>query len=275
MTNTGSNQTITANLSTMYYDDYGKGEVPIIFIHGFPFDKSMWQPQLNFLKSNHRVIAFDIRGFGKSVSRNENECITSFADDLVEFMDVLEINKAIVCGLSMGGYILLNALNRYPEKFKAIILCDTQCIADTQEVKEIRNRAIVKIKKDGMMSFTDEFIKSVFCAETLLTKHELVESARNTILRTPAKTITSGLTALSERIETCSMLDKVNLPTLIICGIEDILTPLAQSQFLQRSIKHSKLVSIPHAGHLSNLEQPEIFNAELSVFIESLLVHVY
>src|SRR5436190_14766841 len=111
---TGKDISITINGITISYDDLGVGQVPIIFIHGFPFDKSSWQPQVEHLKSSHRVIAYDIRGFGKSTSDTETASITLFADDLIEFMDALEINKAILCGLSMGGYIVLNAVRRYP-----------------------------------------------------------------------------------------------------------------------------------------------------------------
>jgi len=132
---TGHDINIKLNGLTISYDDLGKGAVPIIFIHGFPFDKSSWQPQMEFFKKTNRVIAYDIRGFGKSSSGNEKESIRLFADDLIKFMDGLEITKAIVCGFSMGGYILLNAVCHYPKRFDAIILSDTQCIADSVETK--------------------------------------------------------------------------------------------------------------------------------------------
>ena len=130
---------ISVNGATICYDDFGTGALPVIFLHGFPFDKSSWQPQMEFLRNTYRVIALDIRGFGKSTSGNETKSMSLFADDLIKFMDGLEIDKAIVCGLSMGGFILLNAANRFPERFKALVLCDTQCIADSPEAKEKRS----------------------------------------------------------------------------------------------------------------------------------------
>src|SRR5689334_21491870 len=126
---TGNDIQIQVNGTTVCYDDLGKGKIPILFIHGFPFDKTSWQPQMQFLKSTNRVIAYDIRGFGKSAAGNEKASIGLFADDLVQLLDALQLDKVIACGLSMGGYILLNALSRYPERFDAIILSDTQCIA--------------------------------------------------------------------------------------------------------------------------------------------------
>src|SRR5690606_41592977 len=103
---------------------------PIIFLHSFPFDKTMWHGQLEFLKSTHRVIACDIRGFGQSTDETSQLSMDLFADDNIQFMDTLKIEKAIICGLSMGGFIALNLMKRYPERFSALILCDTQCIAD-------------------------------------------------------------------------------------------------------------------------------------------------
>ena len=139
------------NLSTdvndirLSYNDVGEGDIPMILLHGYPFDKSMWKGQLDSLKSSNRVIAIDIRGFGKSADEQSILSIDLFSEDLIGFMDKLGIEKAIVCGLSMGGYIALNAINRFPKRFKGLILCDTQCIADTAEGKAKRYATIEKI----------------------------------------------------------------------------------------------------------------------------------
>ena len=121
---------------TLSYNDFGKGDLPVIFIHGFPFNKNMWQPQMEVFKDTHRVIALDLRGFGNSLSNKEELSITLFADDLILFMDALKIRKAVICGLSMGGYIVLNAVKRYQERFSAIVLSDTQCIRPSINHKE-------------------------------------------------------------------------------------------------------------------------------------------
>src|SRR4051812_26378965 len=113
---------ININGITISYTDSGNSSIPLIFIHGFPFDKSTWEPQITALKNTTRVIAYDIRGFGNSTSDNEPASIDLFANDLIAFMDALKISKAIVCGLSMGGYILMNAIGRSPERFEAVIL---------------------------------------------------------------------------------------------------------------------------------------------------------
>ncbi len=272
ITENGRDISITANGITMCYDDLGAGTIPVIFIHGFPFDKSTWKPQLESLSKNRRVISYDIRGFGKTTGGTETISITLFADDLVKFMDALSVKKAIVCGLSMGGYILLNACSRYPERFEAIVLSDTQCIADSPEAKEKRMKTITEISDHGLKNFADGFVKAVFCSETQETKKELINSIRNTILSTDTDSITSTLHALAQRDETCHTLKDIAVPTLILCGDEDIVTPLAQSEYLHSNITNSSLYSINKAGHLSNLEQPEEFNRHLEDFIQRLPV---
>ncbi|HLG36120.1 MAG TPA: alpha/beta hydrolase [Bacteroidia bacterium] len=267
---TGTDITINLDGITICYDDFGKGILPVIFIHGFPFDKSSWQPQMEFSKNTNRVIAYDIRGFGKSTSDNQKASMSLFADDLIKLMDALEIHKAIVCGLSMGGYVLLNAVTLYPERFEAIILSDTQCIADSPEGKEKRYKTIEHIEAGGLNDFADGFIKNVFCQESLDTKKELVERIKTIVLTTSSATIAGTLAALAERSEMCSSLNKISVPALILCGKEDKVTPLAQSEILHQQITGSTLHSIAQAGHLSNLEQPEIFNRHVTEFISAL-----
>lgn len=266
----GYNLTTIVNNFNLAYDDVGEGRIPVILLHGFPFDKTMWHVQLDYLKSSFRLIACDIRGFGKSVDEESSLSMDLFADDLVKFMDNLSIDKAVICGLSMGGFIALNAMKRFPERFEALILCDTQCIADTAEVKEKRFLAIEEIKANGATGFNEGFIKKVFHKESLKTKKALVSQLKSIVFANSPHIICQGLTALAGRAETCSVLDKVSIPTLIICGREDEVTPLAQSEFMQENIKGSILKVIDHAGHVSNLEHPETFNKCLRDFLNSL-----
>jgi len=252
------------------YNDVGEGNIPVIFLHGYPFDKSMWKGQLDILKSTNRAIACDIRGFGKSKDEQTPLSIDLFCDDLLSFMDKLDVQKAIICGLSMGGFISLNAMKKFPERFKALILCDTQCIADTAEVKEDRYKAIEQINLDGAGVFNEKFVKSVFCSDSLTNKVELVENLRSIVSANSKAIITAGLTALAERSETCSILNAIHIPTLIICGREDEVTPLIESEFMHKHIEGSILKIIDNAGHVSNLEQPDEFNKYLIDFLNSL-----
>jgi len=265
--NKGYNLTIPINGFQLSYDDVGDGDTPVIFLHGFPFDKTMWAGQLKFLESSHRAISCDIRGFGKSKDEESDLSIDMFGDDLIELMKALDIEKAIVCGLSMGGFIALNAMKRYPAYFDALILCDTQCIADTDEVKAKRYKTIEEIEENGTSDFNEKFIKSVFHQDALENKKEVVEQVRRVVFSNSKHIIQNGLTALAERSETCSSLNEIAIPTLIICGREDEVTPLAQSEGMNKAIEGSSLHVIDIAGHVSNLEQPDEFNKCLFDFL--------
>ncbi len=263
----GYDLTIPVNDFNLSYDDLGEDGIPVIFLHGYPFSKAMWKQQLQFLQATNRVIACDIRGFGKSRYEQSSLSIDLFADDLLTFMYKLHIEKAIICGLSMGGFIALNAMQRFPGHFEALILCDTQCIADSPAVKEKRYKVIDDINVNGVKNFNEEFIKSVFHKETLSNKEELVETLRTVVFANSQQIITAGLVALAERSETCSTLGAIDIPTLIICGREDEVTPLAQSDFMHQLIEGSIMHVIDNAGHVSNLEQPDEFNQHLLDFL--------
>lgn len=266
----GYNLTINVNNFNFSYDDVGDGSIPIIFLHGFPFDKTMWRGQLDFLKFSYRLIACDIRGFGKSTDEESPLSIDLFGNDLIQFMDTLNIDKAIVCGLSMGGYLALNVIKRFPSHFEALILCDTQCIADTAESKEKRYKIIEEIETDGVANFNEGFIKNVFHKDSITNKTELVEQLRSVVFSNSQHIISQGLVALAKRSETCSSLGEISIPTLIICGREDQVTPLSQSEFMNEHIKGSILHIIDNAGHVSNLEQPKEFNKYLGEFLTDL-----
>ena len=268
----GYNLIIPVSNFDLSYDDVGEGSIPIILLHGYPFDKTMWQPQLDFLKSSYRLIPCDIRGFGKSTDEESSLSIDLFGDDLIMFMDKLNIEKAIVCGLSMGGFITLNAQKRFPNRFEALILCDTQCISDTTDVKAKRYKIIDEIETDGVTDFNEGFIKNVFHKDSITNKKELVEQLRSVVFSNSKHIIRQGLVALAERSETCSTLNEITIPTLIICGRKDVVTPLVQSEFMNATIKGSILHVIDNAGHVSNLEQPDKFNKHLLDFLSSLNV---
>ena len=263
----GFDLSVEVNRFDLSYDDLGEGSIPVIFLHGFPFSKAMWRQQLDFLRSTNRVIACDIRGFGASTDEESILGIDLFADDLITFMDRLSIPRAIVCGLSMGGFITLNAQKRFPDRFAALILCDTQCIADTPEVKEKRMKTIADIEANGAAAFNEGFIKLVFHDDSLNQKKELVETLRKVVFANSQHIIIAGLEALADRSESCSTLGAINIPTLILCGREDQVTPLSESNFMHREIKDSVLHVIDFAGHVSNLEHPDEFNQHLLDFL--------
>ena len=263
------NSSLTVNEITVSFTDQGPDNAPtIIFIHGFPLNKTMWDKQVDVLKNDFRVITYDIRGHGESDAGNDPFSIDLLVSDLIGFMDVLEIDKASICGLSMGGYIALNAIENYPERFEAMVLCDTNCISDPLEVKEKRIATVESIIKDGVNKYAIASIPNLFAHESLKLKVTEVASVKNMILNTSELVLCSTLLALASRIETCSKLADINVPVLILVGVKDILTPPAAAKGMHKKIRNSTLVVIEHAGHLSNLENPELFNHHLLKFFE-------
>lgn len=251
------------------YNDVGdKNSQAIIFIHGFPFDKNMWNPQLEELGKHFRCIAYDLSGYGHTTAR-KHFSIEQFADDLDRFMHLMQIEKAAICGLSMGGYIALRAVAKYPERFSHLMLCNTQCIADSEEGRQKRFNTIRQIESEGLNLFAENFVKNIFTEKSQEQKKEIVTAIRSTILNSEPDSITGTLKALAERTETCSLLSAIHVPVLIICGREDKITPLAQSEFLHSNIHGSQLAVIDDASHVSNLEQPQVFNSAIMKFLSA------
>ena len=267
MPTTGLNLQIHVNNNLICYDDQGESSIPVVFIHGFPFDKTMWEAQRDYFKMAHRVIVYDIQGFGRSTCHLEEASMDIFADDLIHLMDALNVKNAIVCGLSMGGFIALNAIKRYPERFAGLVLCDTQCIADTPGTREKRQDTIKLIEKEGLQAFTKSFIPNIFHEKTLKENRNLPKRIEAIIMSNNEKTVIKGMKALASRMETCSSLSAISVPTLIICGSDDKITPVEQSEKMLESISNATLKVIREAGHLSNMEQPDEFNHHLENFL--------
>lgn len=263
----GNNIKIFANNVAISYTDEGPDEAPVlIFIHGFPLNKSLWDKQVEVLKVNYRVIAYDIRGHGDSDAGNEDFSIELFVSDLLHFMDALKIDKASLCGLSMGGYIVLNAIEKHPERFDALVLSDTHCIADSSETKEKRIKTIENIQEYDIEKYAEDSVEFFFVPESLITKADEIASVKKMILKTSRQSLYKTLLALYVREETCNILKKIKVPVLILVGDEDKITPPETAKFMHERIQNSTLHIVKHAGHLSNLENPEEFNDQLTTF---------
>lgn len=265
----GHNNRLIVNELTVNFNDQGPDNAPtIIFIHGFPLNLTMWDKQVELLKTDFRVITYDIRGHGESDAGNEAFSIDLFVSDLIGLMNILEINKASICGLSMGGYIALNAISNYPDRFEALVLCDTTCTTDTTKAKEKRLITVENIIKNGVNIYAEGSIPNLFTVESIKLKIEAIASVKEMIQNTSELVLCSTLLALASRRKTCSKLAEINIPVLILVGDQDILTPPATAKFMHENIKNSTLEVIEHAAHLSNLENPELFNHHLKAFFE-------
>lgn len=263
--------TITVNNLTVSYIDEGNINSPaIIFIHGFPLSKMMWEKQIELLKNNYHVIAYDIRGHGNTDTGNDNFSIDLFVNDLLSLMDALKIDKTILCGLSMGGYIALKAIEKFPERFNGLVLCDTTCSADTPEGKEKRIKTIETIKENGIEKYAEESLKKLFAPESFSKHLDEIALIREMILNTTTQSLYKTLHALAERTETCTSLHKIEVPVLIIVGNLDELTPPEVALMMHEKIEGSIFHILENAGHLSNLENSEQFNNKISEFLLSI-----
>ena len=251
-----------------YVDSGNRSATPVIFLHGFPFSHEMWKPQLDVVEKHHRAIAYDLRGHGLSFVGDGQFTIEGHVDDLIAMLDFLKIQKTIIVGLSMGGYITLRALERNPERFSAAVLCDTRSEADSDEGRLKRAAGIAAVKKNGSASFADGFVKAVFAEESVKTKAALVQSIHKIISYTSPLSIAGTLLALAARTDTTASLAKIKIPTLILVGEHDAITPPAASRAMHEKIPGSELHIVPHAAHMSNLENTDFFNEKLLSFLK-------
>ena len=256
---------IVNNYNISYNDEGPEKAQAIIFIHGFPFNKSMWHKQMLLLKQYYRVIAYDIRGTVDIT--DEDFSIDLFVDDLLSFMDALKIERAMLCGYSIGGYIALNAIEFYPERFNALILSSANCITDPPESKAKRLKAIENMLKNGVVSNTEEREERSVMPAAHISKSQKL---RQEIRKTSRQLLCTILAAYSRRKETCRKLIEIKIPVLIVVGKEDIKTPPESAKFIHENIKGSFLSVIDHAGQMSNMDNPDQFNRQLMRFVSSI-----
>jgi 3-oxoadipate enol-lactonase len=257
------------NGGTINYLEKGDhSAMPVTFLHGFPFSHEMWNAQLEVVSTKYRAVAYDIRGHGYSDVGDGQFTIEGHVDDLVALLDHLKIPKTVVVGLSMGGYITLRALQRHPGRFSAAVLCDTRSEADTDESRLKRFTGVKSVKQDGSAQFADDFVKVVFAPASLTRRPDAVAFIHKIIERTSPLSIAGTLIALASRTDTTASLPAITVPTLILVGEHDAITPPAASRAMHGKIVNSELRIIPGAGHMSNLENPDVFNHTLMSFLE-------
>lgn len=240
----------------------------LIFLHGFPFNSSSWDSQVEHFKKTHTVLAPDLRGHRNGPSEDGPWMMAHFAEDLKQLMIDHKMDQAVICGLSMGGYIALHFAKQYPNMVAGLVLCDTQADADSNEAKDKRFATIQKIQKDGLNAFAQDFSKNVLSENTLVQKPEIQKKVISMITENKLQDVVMNVGALASRRDSNPYLADFNFPTLVLVGAEDKVTPVAVSQKLAAGIKNSTLKTIEKAGHLSNLEQPDIFNGYLEDFLQ-------
>ena len=242
---------------------------PSIFVHGFPFDHRIWDAQIEELSEDYYCITYDIRDLGESPAGDGQFTIESFVDDLKSIIVKLKIKMPVLCGLSMGGYISLRAMERMDERFRALILCDTKALADDNEGKIKRAKGIKSINENGVGNFVEQFVKNCFSENSMIKnkpdyEEVLIRSKSNSPIG-----VKGCLLAMAGRTDTTDYLPNISIPTLIICGEEDKLTPPGVMKSMAEIIKNSTFVVITGAGHMSPIEASVIVNEKLKEFLKS------
>jgi len=260
--------TIDAAGRPVRYLEAGAGW-PVLLIHGFPLHASMWRPQLERAPPGWRYIAPDLRGFGpRAANAAPADSVDDHAADLIALLDALEIDRAAIGGLSMGGYVTFALYRHAPERFSAMILADTRATPDTDAGKEARQATARLLRERGVGAVVDQLLPKLL-GRTSRAARELEDPVRALALENGPDGIAAAVRALMNRPDSTADLPRIGRPALILAGEEDEITPVGDAEEMHRQIARSQLVVIPAAGHLSNLESPSVFSRALANFLAS------
>lgn len=248
------------------YRDEGEGTT-VIFLHAFPLSQRMWDSQIKALSASHRVLTFDWRGFGESNLGAGNSSMETFADDLAELLKALEIEQVVLCGLSMGGYAALAFYRKYSAKVSGLILADTKAGADTEEARRSRYEMAEQARQKGSSAIAELMIPKLLGLSTQQNNAQIAEEVKAIIANNAAEAIAAAQEGMAQRKDSNDLLAEISCPTLIIAGSEDTLTPPSEAETMGSRIRSAEVKIIDKAGHLSNLEQPEIFNQLVLKFL--------
>jgi pimeloyl-ACP methyl ester carboxylesterase len=260
---------VRINGINLAYTDEGRG-VPVVLLHAFPQDRTMWDLQVEALSTSHRIIAPDFRGFGESDAPDGPYALEQYADDVKSLLDHLVLQQVVFVGLSMGGYTIFAFCRKYPERVKALVLADTRAGADTEEGKAGRLAMAKTAQENGAGPIADTMLPKLLSPVALRTKPELVREVRRRIERTRPSGIAGAQMAMAGRPDSVPLLAQIACPTLIITGELDGPTPPAEGALMAEHIRGARLEIISQAGHLSNLEQPDAFNRALLDFLKEI-----
>jgi pimeloyl-ACP methyl ester carboxylesterase len=252
------------------YDDHGAG-LPILFLHAFPLNRSMWADQVKALldENRFRLVAPDWRGFGESDITTEVSSMEMFADDLAGLMDSLGIDTAILCGLSMGGYVAVAFRRKYPRRVSGLILADTRPGADTAEARANRENVAVLAESQGTGAIADQQVPRLISDYTRQHLPTMELRIRQMIGAATSQGIAAASRGMALRADSSDLLSAITCPTSVLVGEHDVLTPPDIAQDYAAKISGAQFIVIPRAGHLSNLEQPQAFLQAVSAFLQA------
>jgi 3-oxoadipate enol-lactonase len=247
---------LTANDIAHWVEDHGEGDPPLILLHAFPLDHHVWKETRGLLAAGHRVVLMDFRGFGRSAPAPPPYSMELLADDVRAVMDALGIERAVLGGVSMGGYVALAFLAAHPQRLAGLALVDSRATPDTPEAKEGRGRMAELARRDGARAVVEEMLPKFFAPETERQRPELVDWARRLGEAASVDGIVGALAAMRDRPDRGELLEGVQIPVTVVVGEHDAITPPEDSKKMAERIVGSELIVVPAAGHLAPLEQP-------------------
>ena len=263
--------TVTVNGTKIAYSDTGGDGPPVVFLHAFPLNSGQWDAQVEALSDRYRIITPDLKGFGGSDAPEDASAYSmeAFADELKAVLSDAGIANATVVGLSIGGYIAFAFLDRHPGVATALVLANTRAEADAPEGKEKRSNQQQQVRSEGTAGLIDTLTGALLAESTRSQKPDVVDRVKKLMDNPPAGFV-GALEAMKNRVDRTDELSRIDIPTLLIVGEADGITPPDAARKIHEHIGGSRLVVIPGAGHLSNLEAPEEFNAALTEFLGGL-----
>jgi 3-oxoadipate enol-lactonase len=242
----------------------------LVLLHAFPSSHEMWLPVAEQLAQRYRVTLYDLRGLGKVPPGADIVRMSDHAADLERICKQVGIQKAVFAGVSIGGYILFEFWRIYRPRVRALILCDTRAAADSDEARATRLKSVDDVLQRGTAQFIESNLQKPLGETTRRNRIDIVDAARDTMrLSTPAG-IAAVQRGMAERLDSTLTLSTINVPTLLMCGEEDTVTPPAEMRAMQSQIKGSIFVPIPRAGHLSVFENPADSTKAIRNFLDGL-----
>jgi 3-oxoadipate enol-lactonase len=243
----------------------------VLFIHGFPFDGSMWRETLAGLPPGWRGLAPDLRGFGGTEPPDAHVYrMDDYARDLVRLLDDEGVARVVVCGLSMGGYVAFALRRRFPERVAGLVLADTRAGPDTEEARRGRYELAERVLREGHQPVIDGMMPKLLPEATRASRPELVARVEDMMRRASPAAIAAALHGLADRPDSSADLSAIDIPTLVVVGAEDALTPPAESELMAEAIPGARLEVVAGAGHLTPVEKPEEFGGVVGEFLGGL-----
>ena len=243
--------------------------LPVMLVHGFPLDHSMWRYQVADLAADFQLIVPDLRGFGRSGPARGMMKMEDFADDLVQLLDCLKVERAVFAGLSMGGYVAWQFWKKYSNRLHSLIICDSKAAADSALTAEARRVMADRVRQSGPDELVGTMLPRLFATSTIEQQPAIVASVRAVMLNTNRETIASALEAMAIRVDMTEELPRIGVRSLLLVGEHDVISPVQEMKSMAEAIPNSQFAVIPDAGHMAPLERPQEVNQLLRKFLTS------